>query len=381
MYGGTITSVKEVTDKYQKKQKMAKGRVGQANAPVSGNAEVKGAAYALSTLLDLYVPEQGFSGRVRRGTKVPVGVEQPAGAYGSEVVALLGSGGANIGTDLLIKFLAFEINEEVGAYRTVDVTVPPEDLTFPPWYGENYKTQKIGGLYSYYFGVGAITDPTVVLGASEPRRFGDGEEARTLYLEFENKLSQLEGAAGHTIARGDQKPVAGLSDIAGLPGGAQPGPPGKPSDMDVTLGNIKARSPVSVAIEELVRAYSATRTQHYDTPQFVQNYTWRPIATMVDLFGTADLTISDIGMVVSGREGFHSRAFGDYDDLRQLAFGAGGYMPQTILGLSTSARAVSTDKEEKDAAISARLDTRKEKRLAVQRYLYALATARGVLMG
>jgi hypothetical protein len=273
--------------------------------------------------------------------------------------------------------------EEVGAYATQEVELPPEELTFPPWYGENYRTNKIGGLYSYFFGVGAITDPTIILGGAAPRKFGSDGEGRSLYIEFENSFSRVAALAGQgAVARDDQMPIPGLSSTPEAPGGGSIGPAGQKNPMDSVLGGVKARSSIGLAVEELVRAYSAVRREQYDTPQFVQNYTWRPIASMVDMFGSSDLNISDQGFVVAGREGFHSRAFGDFDDLRQLVGpDAAGIMPQKILGLNVAPKEIGADDSEKDARVSARLDTRKEKRLAVYRYLYALSASRGVILG
>lgn len=360
--GGKIVEVKKVTDQY--KRALPKRAVSRTSGDRFGSA----------TLLPLFVSEQGFSGRKRKGTRVPVGVELPATAYGSEVVALVGSGGSNIATDgsVLVMFEAFRIVEEVGAYATQEVELPPEELTFPPWYGEAYRTNKIGALYSYYFGVGAITDPTVVLGSFDVQKLGDAAE-RTFFVELQRSF-------GGAVAGSEQLPPAGMAATPEPSGGGTIGPPGDDNEASV-LGEVAARSPVAQAVAEIVKVYSATKTQHYDTPAFVHNYTWRPIASLVDMFGTADLNITDSGVVTAGREGFHSRAFGNYDDLRQLVGPGVGGLPQSILGLEAKPSEVASDQIDPSAKIAARLDTRKEKRLAVLRYLSALAASRGVVLG
>src|SRR6185503_6133439 len=58
-----------------------------------------------------------------------------------------------------VSFRAWRIREEVGVYFRENVDLPVEDLVFPPWYGSHYRSQAIGGLYSYFFGTGSITDP------------------------------------------------------------------------------------------------------------------------------------------------------------------------------------------------------------------------------
>lgn len=367
--GKIVEAPKDVTDRYQKKQPKTKGR------------SLDTARHTSTTLLPLYVSSSAFSGRRRRGTRVPVGIEQVAAAYGPEVVAMVGSGGLDVAasSSVLVSFRAFQIVEELGSYVAEDVELPPEELTFPPWYGEHYRTNQIGGLYSYFFGVGAITDPTVIVGSTSAQRFGAEQGARTLWMQFEQSLAPLNAV----VARDGQMPQPGTSGSPSAPGGGALGPAGVSNDPQAAsvLGKVDLRSTIKLAIEEIVRAYSMTRLQHFDTPQFVQNYTWRPIASMVDMLGTSDLEISDDGLVSAGREGFHSRAFGSYDDLRQLVSGGEGPLPQRVLGLTTNPREISTDESEKDAKIAARLDTRKEKRGAVYLYLYALSASRGVILG
>lgn len=367
--GKIVETPKDVTDRFQKKQPKTKGRSLDENRHTS------------PTLLPLYVPSSAFSGRRRRGTRVPVGVEQIAAAYGPEVVAMVGSGGLDVAASsaVLVSFRAFQIVEELGAYVAEDVELPPEELTFPPWYGENYRTNQIGGLYSYFFGIGAITDPTVIIGTNTAQRFGAEDSARTLWMQFEKGMA----AGNAVVAREGQLPQPGASSNPSAPGGGSLGPAGTSDDPAAVsvLGKVDLRSNIKLAIEEIVRAYSMTRLQNFDTPQFVQNYTWRPIASMVDMLGTSDLAIDDNGLVSAGREGFHSRAFGSFDDLRQLVSGGEGPLPQRILGLTTNPRELSTDEDDKNAKIAARLDTRKEKREAVYLYLYALSSSRGIVLG
>jgi hypothetical protein len=353
--GGKISEVTEVTSQYQR----SKPKKTSAKASTT-------ASYASSTLLPLFVGGRNYAGRERKGTRVPVGVELPATAYGSEVVALAGSGGRAVAGsgDVLVTFLAFRIVEEVGSYEAHDVELPPEELAFPPWYGDDYRTTRIGGLYSRFFGIGSITDPTVVVGSIAPQSVAD-DAKRALYVQFESTFGS------------DQLPVPGFSSTPEPTGGGSIGPAGDPD----ILGEVEARSPIADAVTEIVRIYSATRTQHYDTPAFVNNYCWRPIASIVDMFGTADLQITDSGVVTAGREGFHSRSFGDFDDLRQLVGPGANGLPQRVLGLEAAPSEISADQVDPSAKIAARLDTRKEKRLAVLRYLAALAASRGVLLG
>jgi hypothetical protein len=327
-----------------------------------------------------------------------VGVEQTAASYGPEVVALVGAAGTfdastSADREVLVEFRAFRIVEQIGAFRTENVELPPEDLTFPPWYGEHYRTNRIGGLYAYYFGTGAITDPLFVLEpGADPAQFDgtaasesaeetdDAGRARAASIAFINTFAEIIRAS---IGTPDSPPPPGDSTAPELDAGEAAGPPGDveaPPDTGL-IAHVSARSPIAEATEEIVRAYSQVKTRHFDVHEFIRSYTWRPIASMVDLFGTANLEINDRGEVVRGREGFHSRAFGDYDDLRQLVNTSDGSRPQTILGLTTRDPDETSDDTDssRDTNIAARLDTRKEKRIAVLKYLFQLGASCGVL--
>ena len=368
--GGKILEVTDVTDRYQRR---APTRTTDRNATAQTQ-------YVGGKRLPLYIPERTYAGRRRRATTVLVGVSQPAASYGPEVVGLVGTVGSiqtGAGTsEVNVEFRAYTIVEEIGVYSQEFRTVPTEDLTFPPWYGEHYRSQNIGGLYSYFFGTGAITDPTTFLtpGARPPQTpTGVSPQAAS------NSVTVHLVASSPNVSGLDGTNQTGTPPINIAGGNGVPGPEGTPSDN--VVGDIEARSPIGTAVDELVRVYSQVKHKHYDVEQFIRAYTWRPVASMIDLFGTANLEIDDRGNVKRGVEGFHSRAFGDYDDLRTLVAAGEGGQPPTILGLhvydpneidSTEAR------PQGDAAISARLDTRKEKRIQVLKYLHALVYTRGV---
>jgi hypothetical protein len=85
---------------------------------------------------------------------------------------------------------------------------------------------------------------------------------------------------------------------------------------------------------------------------------------MVDMFGTSDLTLDQDGhSVIRGIEGFHSRAFGPYDDL----FGLVTPDIENILGMKRGSTAAQ------------RGDVRKRRQEAVQNMVGVLEYARAVL--
>lgn len=381
--GGQVLSVVDVTDSFTRRQP----RLRATNRTATGLVRYRG-----GKRLPLYVQDRQFTGRSRTGTQVLIGVEQPASSYGAEVVALVGAGGAFDAStqEILVVFRAYEIVEEIGAYGREEVELPPEDYTFPPWYGNTYRTQSIGGLYAYYFGTGAITDPLTVLEPGAPMPVNppayDPEVAsRALSLEFAQRMADIIGDAVQTIIGSpNQSPTPGFTSVPELSGGELIGPRG---DTDIaaavsdtgTVNQIRPRAPIAEATEELVRIYSRVKTQQFDVHQFLKAYTWRPIASMVDLFGTANLEITNEGEVVRGVEGFHSRAFGDFDDLRQLVGPTEGNRPRKILGLDVEDVDEFDSTPSRSATVAARMDTRKEKRLQVLRYLYGVMAARGIV--
>lgn len=362
--GGSITRVIDVTDRYNRRTPRSTTRT------VSGLPR-----FTTGTRLPLYVPSSsGLTlGRTAHGTRVIVGVEQAASEYGPEVAALVGAGGNIDATDLLVTFRAFTVYETLGAYVRQNVDIPAENLCFPPWYGSHYRSQRIGGLYGYFFGTGSIVDPLTFL---EPSTNLTSQLGSQLLEDVDqNRLRDPEVAAPF------QDPNDSLFGQEAGPSAAQlNAPPGQ----EVTAGGTSTNQEITIAqaVEELTRIYSRVRQGRYDVNEFLRSYTWRPVASMVDMFGTANLEISDDGTVARGYEGFHSRAFGDFDDLRQLVRNVEG-RPATILGLSTrdvdDPRGREQTRSSRDATIAANLDTRKEKREQITRYLFALAASRGIL--
>lgn len=390
--GGNITAVEDVTDRYSRRV--------PNNRTVRTNAAGRSQSFRFTTRpgqtprVPLWVPGGQVSGRRYSGTRVRVGVALSASAHGGEVVALVGTIGNSqpatqqrrdgVVTEIQVTFRAYKVTEEIGVYQRAFENIPAEDLVFPPWYGDHWRSTKVGGIYSYLFGTGSIIDPTV---------FRAPARADTTNNVVPDG-GDLSGASSARSQPEEAQPLVDpTTDLPGVgqadhpqTGGMAYGPPGDSESDSVTgavLGSVEARGTINEAIDELVKVYSRVRFERWDTNEFLRSYTWRPIATMVDLFGTANLEINDDGEVVRGVEGFHSRAFGPYDDLRQLVSNNTGDRPPRILGLTTDdpddPRTTDTSRAERDAGIAARLDTRREKRTQILLYLRALVASRGIL--
>ena len=386
--GGEITAVTDVTDQYARSERVRPVR-GRRSTSATGSQR-----YTSSTTLPLFVPGGG-AGRIR-GTRVVVGTAVPASSV-PEVAALAGSvgdtqssfvatsGTGNAGDDAALRevsvtFRAYQITETLGVYQRTTVDLPAEDLTFPPWYGENYRSQNIGSLYSYFFGTGSIVDPTVIVDPTgRSTRSADGGDPSGASSVTPDSPVTLGASTPVTLP--EQPPETLDSNPSEITG-----PAGTPSEIGApaTLSEISARGTIEEAVSSLVDGYSMIRRNCFDVDDFLKSYTWRPIASMVDMFGTANLEIDDDGSVTRGVEGFHSRAFGDFDDLRQLTTNVEGDRVDTILGLTTTDANETDDpaaaqRSSRDTARAARLDTRKEKRLSVFLYVQAVLATRGIL--
>jgi len=248
---------------------------------------------------------------------VPIGVAITPRELGSELVEdLIGD------KDREVVFKAYRITEEIPRYRREDVLLPAEEFIRPGWYGSTWTNSKIGRAYQELIACGSITDPQSINDL--------GRSSSQLHTE----RSQLESDKRED-AKNEDDPRA---------------------DAPVAI-ELDEGSSIQQAVEFLHLTYSYIKQQGLDVDEFIGAYTWRPIATMLDMFGTYDLTYSKNGeRVISGIEGFHSRAVGNYENL----FGLVDDEIRSVTGI------------ERGSAASRKLDTRKAKREQVEKYITAL---------
>lgn len=273
----------------------------------------------------------------RKVMRVPVGFtvdakdlnEQVRIELGLDEPGNFGASGTNDTGPRPVTIRAFRVEEEVPRYKQEVVDLPAEEYIRPGWYGDSWHPAKVGEAYQYFFKTGAITDPYHVSGPGGASLPVTG-----------NNLSDA-------IAEG-----AGLTNLDGQKADA-------PAMFSLNEG-----ASIEQAVAFLVATYSYIKQQGHDVDEFIRAYTWRPIASMVDMFGTSDLTLSADGSeVLSGVEGFHSRAFGPFQDL----FGLVTPDIEEVVGVKRNTKA------------AARGDARKVKRDAVLDYLSALAFMRALL--
>jgi len=278
------------------------------------------------------------SQRVR--ARVPVGIEVDARLLDKNVIAELGitpdqprqTGVATkpsytgkttnfYAQSHLVTIRVFRIEEEVPRFRQDVVDLPAEEYIRPGWYGDIWHPSKIGEAYDLFFATGAITDP-------------------------------------HNVFRSNDQAQDALNSAA-----ETDDPNDARKDAPVAY-QLLAGASIEQASAFLQATYSHIKLAGLDVEEFIRAYTWRPIATMVDIFGTRDLQLSPDGnFVVQGIEGFHSRAFGQYNNL----FGLVTPEIEDVVGLKRGTTAAQKG------------DTRKVKQDAVKDFLAGLGIGRAII--
>lgn len=224
---------------------------------------------------------------------------------------------------------AYRLKEEVPRYRQQVVDLPAEEYIRPGWYGDIWHSSKIGEAYDTFFSIGAITDPHTV-----------------------NDPTGAQGSATNNAAADAAASAAETED------------PNDPRKSAPLVYQLEYGATIEQAAAFLQATYSHIKQHELDIEEFIRAYTYRPIATMVDMFGTSDLTLSaDGSQVLTGVEGFHSRAFGDFSDL----FGLVTPELDSVVGIKRGTTAAQ------------RGDTRRVKRKAVLDYLAGLGLGRAII--
>ena len=312
-------------------QTAARTSVAAAISPPSVNAQGPQGGI-ISAVQEVTSAYQGqslplYQGPTRAGTNVPrinvvVGTTQPASNYGLNVVQLVGS------QTIPVMFRAYKITESISTYSRVTVDLPAEEYIRPGWYGDCWHPSLIGQVYQAFFNTGSITDQQIV-------------------TQGNTSLSVAYAAAQAALAQAQK--ALDADDPAAWAAG---------------LMTLDQGSSIQDSVAFLVQLYSKVKLSGADVNDFVSSYTWRPIATMVDLFGTSDLMLDPTGhSVVQGVEGFHSRAFGQFSDL----YGLVTSNIENVLGLKRNSTAAQKG------------DVRKRKQDAVLLYVSALSYARAIL--
>ncbi len=270
---------------------------------------------------------------LRRRRTYPVGLTLPAIDLGDEVVG-------QVGDPLMeVTLHAYSIVELIDRFVGQEVEVPIEDFLRPPWMSDVWKRDRIGRTYEQFFGIGAITDSTAI----------------TTQVGHQTSAAQADPVEEALAAAEAERRRLATSDPI-----QQDGRTVIDAGLEIT---------VERAIDLLVRSYSAIRHNNLDVHEFIRAYTWRPMATLVNILGSRDLELDASGRVVSGIEGLHSRAFGHGELGRNLRNLVDEDVRQ-ILGFNI---------EQDRGQVLERMDKRAEKAAKVAEYMRELEESRGLL--
>ena len=263
--------------------------------------------------------------------EVPVDVEVTASDLKADASATVGA--LLGGSDIPVRFKAYLVTEEVPRYKLEEVLLPAEEYIRPGWYGEVWTNSKIGTAYEELLSTGSITDPHTV------NDFGRSN------AELHSEAEQQAASEAQEAENADD-PRADAPALLSLETGAS----------------------IQQAVEFLHLTYSYIKQADLDVDEFIGAYTWRPIASMLDMFGTTDLEYTADGEeVVAGIEGFHSRAVGPYSNL----FGLVNAEIEDVIGIKRST--------EEGMKAARNIDVRAERRQMVEKYITALKFSSAIL--
>lgn len=234
-----------------------------------------------------------------------------------------------------------------------------EDAIRPSWFSEEvWSNEKITeAVYGPLLGSRAITDDNSMGQEQQDqllKRWKDDQKLKTGYL-------------GNTEATATQSADAVYF-------------------MPVVKGSVEE------TIDGLSLIYGMIKERSGDVHGFIREFTRRPIANMVDILGSQNLEFNDSGKVANPDtmiEGFHSRAFGDYNTDVQLPEKEGSSVKAGAKALHALMDGVADPasvqrpgligRDEKKEGIRPELDPRGRARGRVRAYIEELQLSRGLM--
>lgn len=158
---------------------------------------------------------------------------------------------------------------------TVSVAKPPESIMHPSWISQAYNNENIGSqIYQKFFGVESIVDEVSFTGLSAGDFISNGKGLVVNSNDFSNE-KDLDAA---------------IQDFA----------------KDAQVKSIER------ATNFLSFVYGLVRSEGQDIDSFIRSYNNRPIASLTDVMGSADLELGVLPdgsvQVTAGTLGFHSLA-------------------------------------------------------------------------
>ena len=233
---------------------------------------------------------------------------------------------------------AYEAGGDIGKTTENDFSFSFEQIARPPWLSKVYLNQNIGkDFYGPLLGCDSLVDNVMILSGHKigtTLSTGATTASPSLLAGAADKSPEAANQMNLTIKGMLTDPTVGVHDTVVV------------TSSDGTITEVDADvlggAPIEVATDELARAYIDLVRQDYDTLAFVDEYTRRAFATMVDMFGfrTSSLDIPGSTVVIGtknlvldqtrddtglyqiedgeAKEGFHSHAFGPYSNMDRL---------------------------------------------------------------
>jgi len=232
------------------------------------------------------------------------------------------------------------IYEEVKKPKVISKLLPVEEALRPPWFSPLYSNWFIGSeIYEPFFGTGSVVDQALFVSPTGEATFGTGRDEQREILD---KLY----AAGN-----DRQKVLGILE-------------------DAEARSISEVPDVESSLDVLAYIYGEVVRQGLDVHRFVNDYTKRPIASMEDMLGSADLRYEEDGdklKLVGGSPGFHSTAIAPFKNLKGLIDN-----PDLLLSRLKNASG-------KKSPVNRALDPRPGRREKVEAYLREIGASAGSL--
>jgi len=244
--------------------------------------------------------------------------------------------------------------------------VRPEWMTKEVWDNKNITKS----VYKPLLGTVAVTDDIGIGQAQQDellkRSTTDEGLLRELFSSNEEALTSAELSSG--IGKG-----AGTVSVETMPGD------------DSKIRYFVLPGSIEETIDGLSIVYGMIKQRGEGVHEFIREYGHRPVASMIDVLGSQNLAFGPDGWVLPGPpapgeppmiEGFHSRAFGDYNvngkDSLAVLF-PGEPNPTSVM------RSEVMDRGKAPESVNAKLDPRGRARARVQAYLAELRISRGLL--
>lgn len=254
--------------------------------------------------------------------------------------------------------IQYEVSEGTKEFERVDTSV--EDALMPSWYSSVWHKKNISEkVYLPILGTRAIIDDT--------ESYGSGLETLVKKGGYSESGTPQRTDSGITVSESEVTSVGGKVEVTRL---------------DIPTESIEA------AVDGLAKLYGILREKELDVHEFIMSYIRRPIANMVEVLGSQNLTFTDGSVTDTNTmtEGFHSRAFGDYNS--DVKFYDENNNGRPSAGSNALGDLLIPDNEESNyqpiiprgtvTKLSPHLDPRGRARARVRRYVNELQANRGL---